>query len=103
MEKVPEAPADGTSVSADDALAPEANDAIDVGEKAADHPLGTEAARMNDEAGQLAPFLFVTVTVRFNDVLDEITTTGAAVVHSVLPPPPRVTRMTAPSRLLSSV
>jgi hypothetical protein len=62
-ENVPDAPAGAASVTVDDALAPGASEEIELGENAADHPLGTAAARLKADAEQVALFLFVTVIV----------------------------------------
>ena len=59
---MPELPAAATSVSVDDALAPGDSDEIERGENTPDHPDGTSAPRLKDDAAQPELSLFVTVT-----------------------------------------
>ena len=60
-ENVPDAPTGAASVNVDDALAPGASEENELGENAADHPLGTAAARLKADAEQVELFLFVTL------------------------------------------
>ena len=62
-ENVPDAPAGAASVTVDDARAPGASEEIELGENAADHPLGTAAARLKADAEQAELFVFATVIV----------------------------------------
>jgi hypothetical protein len=55
------------SASVTDAVAPGASDADEAGENAADHPLGTAAARTSADAAQVEALLFLTVML--NDVV----------------------------------
>ena len=62
-ENVPDTPAGAASVTVDDAVAPGVSEEIELGENAADHPVGTAAARLNADAEQVELFLFVTFIV----------------------------------------
>ena len=99
---VPDALVGGASVNVDEALAPGDSDEMGLGENAADHPLGTPAARLNPDAGQLELFLFVTVTVYVFGALEDSEMAGGAFVHGA-PPPPRLTRIIAPAGSVDSV
>ena len=99
---VPDALVGGASVNVDETLAPGASEEIEPGENAADHPLGTAAARLNPDGEQLELFLFVTVTVYVFGALEDSEMAGCAFVHGV-PPPPTLTRIIAPARSVDNV